>query len=140
MRFRLRFQNDLAESLRLFWPLAGLALAVTALAIGRRAPSWISGALMFCWIVMLLNEYFSYCQFGADGLVLRRRGRKTLIPYNSLIELKARTDAYGVLAVTDAGRRIPIPVAQTPLFLRDAYRRFPGLNPASGSQSLSLIA
>ncbi len=22
--------------------------------------SWISGAQMFCWIVMLLNEYFSY--------------------------------------------------------------------------------
>jgi hypothetical protein len=80
---------------------------------------------------VLASALSGYCEFRKDGLVIRRRGRKTLIPYESLVELTPRTDGYGVVAVTNGGKRLPIPVAQTPLFLREAYRRCPRLNPAS---------
>jgi hypothetical protein len=76
-----------------------------------------------------------YCEFRENGLLVRRRGRKNLIPYESLVELKPSPGAYGVLAVTDFGGRVLIPVGQTPLFLREAYRRLPRLNPASNPAS-----
>lgn len=140
MRFKLRLQSEWPENLRLFWAVAGLALAVAALAMDRHSlPRWMPYAQTVCWLALLVSSLSGYCEFRENGLLLRRRGRKTLIPYDSLVELKPRTDAYGVLAVTDAGSRIPIPVAETPLFLREAYRRFPRLNPASGSPSLNPI-
>jgi|SRR5580658_3994358 hypothetical protein len=140
MRFKLRFQSEWPQNLNLVWGLALLALTVAALALGsHRLPRWIPSVQLLCCVLSLVSSPFGYCQFGPDGLLLRRRGRKTLIPCESLVELKARTDAYGVLAVTDTGRRIPVPVAQTPEFLREAYRRFPRLNPASASLSFALM-
>lgn len=131
MRFRLRLQNEWPENMRSIWALAGLAVAITALVLdSRRLPRWIPDAQLVCWLMVLASSLPGYCEVREDGLLLRKRSRKTLIPYPSLVELKARTDAYGVLAVTADGRRLPIPVAQTPEFPREAYRRCPQLNPA----------
>jgi hypothetical protein len=138
MRFELRYQREWPENLRLVWLLTGLALAMTALVL-RPSTRWILGAQMVCWMLVLACSLPGYCEFRENGLFFRRRGQKTLIPYESLVELRARTDAYGVLAVTDAGKRIPIPVSLTPEFLREAYRRCPQLNPASGSRSFALM-
>jgi hypothetical protein len=138
MRFRLRFQKDWTENLRLIWPLLGLALAVAELALDVRR--WLPWTQAACWLLMLLSSAPGYCEVGEDGLLLRRSwgSRKTLIPYDSLAELSPRRDAYGVIAVTGAGKRLQIPVAETPLFLRAAYQRFPRLNPASAPPSFGL--
>jgi hypothetical protein len=140
MRFRLRLQSEWAENLRVFWALAGLAVAAAALALGPHpTPRWIPGVQLVCWIMLLVSLSSGYCEFREDGLLLRRRGRKTLIPYNSLAELKPSIDSYGALALTNAGKRVPIPVALTPEFLQEAYRRLPRLNPASGTPSFALM-
>src|SRR5580692_6232369 len=134
MRFELRFQSEWPGNLRLVWLLAGLVLAMTALVLGPHAvPRWIPCVQLVCWSAVLACSLPGYCEFRENGLLFRRRGLKILIPYESLVELKARTDAYGVVAVTDVGKRVPIPVAKTPEFLREAYRRLPRLKPASGS-------
>ena len=140
MRFRLRLQSEWAENLRVFWALAGLGLAAAALVIRPYpVPRWIPSLQLVCWSMLLLSLLSGDCEFREDGLLLRRRGRKTLIPYDSLVELKPSPSSYGVLAVSTSGKRIPIPVAQTPEFLREAYRRLPRLNPASGTPSFALM-
>jgi hypothetical protein len=139
MRFELRYQREWPENLRLVWLLAGLALAVTALVLSP-SPRWILSAQMVCWMLVLACSLPGYCEFRENGLLFRRGGRKILIPYASLVELKPRPDAYGVLVVTDGGKRVPIPVAETPRFLREAYRRLPRLKPASESPSSPLMA
>jgi hypothetical protein len=140
MRFKLRFQSEWPENLKLVWLLAGLLLAVTSLVLGsHRIPRWIPDAQLLCWLLVAASSWVGYCEFREDGLLVRQRGTKTVIRYESLAELRPRTDAYGVLAVTSGGKRIPIPVAQTPEFLREAYRRFPRLNPASQNPSFALI-
>ena len=72
-----------------------------------------------------------YCEVRESDLFLRRGWKKSSIPYASLVELKARPDAYGVFAVAADGKRFAITVADVPRFLRQVYRRCPQLNPAT---------
>jgi hypothetical protein len=132
MRFRLRFQSEWPENLRIVWALVGLAVAAAALVVGPKSvPRWVPILQLACWLGVGDTYFSGYCEFRENGLLVRQRGRKRLIPYESLVELRARPEAYGVLAVTDTGKRVPITVAETPLFLREAYRRLPRLNPVS---------
>jgi hypothetical protein len=94
---------------------------------------------MACWLILLAACVPGYCEVRETGLLLRLGWRRISIPYRSLVELKARTDAYGAIAVTNDGKRFAIAVANVPRFLREAYRRCPKLNPAAGNPYLGLI-
>jgi hypothetical protein len=139
MRFSLKSESWPAN-LTLVYSLAGLLLAALALMLGPHSvPRWITGSQLVCALMLLVSSW-PYCEIRENGLVLRLWWRrKILIPYESLTELKARPDAYGVFAVKNDGKRFVISVSQTPRFLREAYRRCPRLNPASGTPSFGLI-
>jgi hypothetical protein len=95
--------------------LAGVVVAVPAPVLDSHAyPRWIAAVQIVCWLGVLSSFLFGYCEFRADGLLVRQLGRKTLIVYDSPVELKPRPDAFGVLAVTDFGGCVLIPVALTP--------------------------
>jgi hypothetical protein len=141
MRFNLRIQSKWPVNLTLVYALAGLALAILALLLGPHSvPRWISGSQLVCSLMVVVTSWPT-CEVRENGLLLRLLWRKKLlIPYESLMELKARTDGYGVFAVKNDGKRLTISVSQTPRFLREVYRRCPRLNPATGSPSFGLIA
>jgi len=77
----------------------------------------------------------SYCEFQESGLVLRQGWRKSLIPYPTLVELKTLGRPSGeftrgrILITAGDGGRWVISVLDAARFMREAYRRCPGLNP-----------
>jgi len=77
---------------------------------------------LVCWLILIACSWPRYCDVRENDLFLRQGwSKKSLIPYASLVELKARPDAYGVFAVAADGKRFVITVADVPRFLREVY-------------------
>ena len=142
MRFVMRFERGWVNVLVLLAALAGVALAAFSLLLTDSHPAhrWPALAQMVCWLILLAGWSRGYCEVRESDLLLRRGWSRRSIPYASLVELKARPDAYGAFAVANDGKRFVIAVANVPRFLREVYRRCPQLNPSSGSPSFGLMA
>ncbi len=140
MRFEMRFERPWVNRLVLLAALAGVAFAAINLLLTGSHPRWPAFAQMVCWIILCAGWSRVYCDVREDDLLLRRGWSRRSFPYASLVELKARPDAYGVFAAVNDGKRFVIAVADVPRFMREVYRRSPHLNPSSGSPSFGLMA
>src|SRR5580704_1820764 len=119
MRFVMRFEHAWVNRLVLAAALAGVVFAAINLSLTTSHPQWPAFAQMVCWIILLAGWSRGYCDVREGDLLLRRGWRKRSIPYASLVELKARPDAYGVFAVANDGKRLVIAVSNVPRFLRE---------------------
>jgi hypothetical protein len=140
MRFAMRFEHAWVNRLVLLAALAGVVVAAINLLLTGAHPRWPAFAQMVCWIILCAGFSRGHCDVRENDLLLRRGWSRRSIPYASLVELKARPDAYGVFAVANDGKRFVIAVANVPRFLREVYRRCPQLNPSSGSPVFGLMA
>jgi hypothetical protein len=142
MRFRTRFEQRWMENLVRFSALAGVVFAGINFLLLDSHPAhrWPVDLELVCWLILIACSSPRYCEVREEDLLLRQGWtRKSLIPYASLVELRARADAYGVLAIANDGKRFAISLGDAPRFLREAYRRCPRLNPATDSPSFALI-
>lgn len=136
MRFETRFDRWLVVLLILGAIVSGAVLpAIRFLAADAyRASHWLSFAPLVIWIVVLASTLPQYYEVRDDGLFIRQGWRKSLIPYASLEEVQAVSDArsagvfstYRILVVTRK-RNFVIAVAEEERFLAELFDRSPQL-------------
>jgi hypothetical protein len=140
MRFRTRPKHRWMRTLVSLCLLMVSALRLLFFDLHNPAPLWLAALQSACCLafgIVWLLFPLSYCEFEESGLLLRQGWRKSLIPYPSLVELKTIPPPPGefgrgwILITARDGRRRMISVFDSARFLREAYRRCPGLNPAT---------
>jgi len=138
MRFETKFDRWLVVVL----VLAAVATCVVIPALRILAPGPHPGPLwgpvlpLAIWLIMLPCTLPQYYEVRETGLFLRQGWRRSLIPYESLVELQSRSDSMSaavystdrILVVTKEGKRFVIAVAEEDRFLAEVAKRCPQLD------------
>jgi hypothetical protein len=138
MPFRTRPKHKWMRNLVSLCLLMVSALQLLFFDLHNPAPLWLAALQPTCCLAFGIVFFpWSYCEFQESGLLLREGWRKSLIPYPTLVELKTIPSPPGefgrgwILITARDGTRRMICVFDSARFLREAYRRCPGLNPAT---------
>ena len=137
MRFETRFDGWLVIVLVMAAIVTGVAFpAIRVLAPGSHAgPLWVAFVPLLIWLIVLPSMLPQFYEVREYGLFLRQGWRKSLIPYEALIEIQRMSDSRSagvfstqrILLVNRDGKRFVIAVAEEESFLIEVGKRCPQL-------------
>ncbi len=95
----------------------------------------VAMALAVFWIVVLVSVLPQYYEVRDGGLFLKQGWRRTLIPWNLLVQMQTMQDSRSagvfstqrILVVTESGKEHLIAVAEEERFLGEVLKRCPQL-------------
>jgi hypothetical protein len=141
MRFETRYDRWLVAVLLLTAILTCVVVPTLRLLVpdSHPGPLWPSFLPLLLWSIVLPCVLPQYYEVRENGLFLRQGWRKTLIPYESVVEVRSMSDSRSAavfsterLFVTSSeGKHFIIAVAEEGRFLSEIARRCPQLDQRS---------